>query len=131
MNKAIQETIQQCAEDSYSGRRNFGAIVGSLIEAGVESYYADYRSATTTYYMPDGSTHTATLHAPKLDIPQIFDAKSLQAAIKGAQRNEVKYPEFLERSFSAGCAGYIVWIAGRHVSYFGRRGEVHIEKFPD
>ena len=31
---------------------------------------------------------------------------------------------------SAGCIGYMVWIAGRHVSYFGRQGEVYIEPFP-
>jgi len=27
--------------------------------------------------------------------------------------------------------GYTVWIAGRHVACLGRRGETHIERFPD
>ena len=37
------------------------------------------------------------------------------------------YPEFLRLSRAA---GYVTWIAGRHVSYFGRRGETHVEHFP-
>jgi hypothetical protein len=26
--------------------------------------------------------------------------------------------------------GYVVWLAGRHVTYFGRRGATHVERFP-
>ena len=70
------------------------------------------------------------MHIPGEQIPQDFDAQALQAAIRGAQLGEVKYPEFLKLSMAAGRVGYIVWIAGRHVTYFGRRGEVHIERFP-
>jgi hypothetical protein len=40
------------------------------------------------------------------------------------------YPEFLRLSRAAGCVGYVVWLAGRHVTYFGRRGETHVEHFP-
>jgi len=25
----------------------------------------------------------------------------------------------------------MVWIAGRHVTYFGRKGEMHVEHFPN
>ncbi len=31
----------------------------------------------------------------------------------------------------AGCVAYTVWVTGQHVSYFGRNGETHIERFPD
>ena len=41
------------------------------------------------------------------------------------------YPEFKKLSRQAGCIGYTVWIAGRHVSYYGRKGETHVERFPD
>jgi hypothetical protein len=30
-----------------------------------------------------------------------------------------------------GCVGYTVWMAGRHVSYYGRKGETYIERFPE
>lgn len=84
----------------------------------------------TTYYLPTGEQHEVALPAPAIEIPTPFDAVALQAAIKGSPRGEVKYPEFLQRSFAAGCVGYVVWIVGRHVSYFGRLGEQHIERFP-
>jgi hypothetical protein len=41
------------------------------------------------------------------------------------------YPEFKRLSQSGGCVGYTFWIAGRQVSYFGRKGEMHVERFPD
>ena len=131
MKASTQQIIEQCSHDSHAGTASFGAIVTALAEAGVESYYADYRQATTTYYLPDGSTARLALNVPDVTISEIFDAKQIQAAIRGSQRGEVKYPQFLQLSMAAGCAGYFVWIAGRHVSYFGRRGDLHIERFPD
>lgn len=130
METGIREVIQTCAAASYAGTRSFGDIVGALMAAGVESYQADYRHRSTTYYLPDGETSAIALKVPGAAIAERFDALALQAAIRGAQRGEVKYPEFLELSIAAGCVGYIVWIAGRHVAYFGRRGEVHVEPFP-
>jgi uncharacterized protein YbcV (DUF1398 family) len=81
--------------------------------------------------MPDGATYTLAMQTPSTNIPLPFDTAAVQAAIRGAQRGEVKYPQFLELSMAAGCVGYTVWIAGRHVAYVGRRGEVHVERFPD
>ena len=40
-------------------------------------------------------------------------------------------PEFKKLSQAGGCVGYMVWLAGRHVTYYGRRGETHVELFPD
>lgn len=130
MNTAFTQTAERCARDSHAGAASFGQIVAALAQAGTESYHADYRKRTTSYYAGDGATHTIALHAPDLPIPAAFDAAALQTAIRAAQRGEVMYPEFMRLSMAAGCVGYIVWIAGRHVSYFGHRGEVHIEAFP-
>lgn len=130
MEESLKLLIEKCARDSYAGVRSFGEIVGALAAAGIESYQADYRTPATTYYAPAGHARVLPLHAPDIEIPDVFDQQALQAAIRGAQRGEVKYPEFLKLSMAAGCVGYIVWIVGRHVSYFGRRGETHIERFP-
>ena len=131
MNDITQATIERCAQASKDGTAHFGAIVQALTEAGVEAYFADYRSNATTYYLPSGQTHAVALQPPATPIADAFDAAGIQAAIRGAQRGEVMYPEFLKLSRAAGCMGYMVWIAGQHVSYFGRRGEVHVERFPD
>lgn len=60
-----------------------------------------------------------------------FSAASVQEAIRGAQQGKVMYPEFKKLSMQAGCIGYTVWIVGRHVTYFGRKGETHVEHFPN
>jgi uncharacterized protein YbcV (DUF1398 family) len=130
MESHIDQVIHQCARDSYAGTIGFGDVVGALMKVGVQSYHADFRVPATTYYLPGDATRTLALHAPDVEIARDFDARALLSAIRGAQRGEVKYPEFLKLSMAAGCVGYFVWIEGRHVSYFGRRGEVHIEHFP-
>lgn len=130
MNDITQATIERCAQASKDGTAHFGAIVQALTEAGVEAYFADYRSNATTYYLPSGETHAVALAPPATAIAGAFDTTGIQAAIRGAQRGEIMYPEFLQLSRAAGCVGYMVWLAGRHVSYFGRKGEVHVERFP-
>lgn len=130
MDDTTRQTIEHCARASKDGSAHFPDIVRALVAAGVESYRADYRANATTYYLPDGSTHAVPLAPPDVAIADAFDAEALQAAIRGAQAGRVMYPEFLRLSRAAGCVGYTAWLAGRHVSYSGRRGETHVERFP-
>lgn len=122
--------VEACAHGSHAGTMDFGTVVGKLIAAGIESYHADYRHGDTTYYLPSGATHAVKLAAPDLPVADVFDARAVEAAVRGAQRGDVKYQEFMRLTMNAGCVGYIVWIAGRHVQYLGRRGETHVEHFP-
>ncbi len=131
MEAATRAAINEAFNGSSEGRLHFGRVVTTLMQAGVESYHVDYRAFRSTYYLPNGETQTMALHALEAPIAQRFDTDAIVAAIRAAQRGEVMYPEFKRLSQAAGCVGYIVWINGRHVSYFGRNGETHIEKFPD
>ena len=120
------DLIREAAAGSSEGRLQFSQVVGLMVVAGVESYTVDYRSGRATYYPRDGTPLDLALDTPEMPIPAI-----LRAAIAGSQRGVVMYPQFKRLSMAAGCIGYTVWIDGRHVSYYGRRGEVHVEKFPD
>jgi len=64
----------------------------------------------------------ASEHGDAVSLADAFDGAAVRAAILGAQQGRVMYPEFKLLSQQAGCTGYTVWIAGRHVTYFGRRG---------
>lgn len=131
MNDTTLSTLRASFEASNQGTIHFGQLIGQLVEAGVESYHVDYRSGRTTYYLPDGSTADLMFERPAQGIAEVFDGDALRAAILGAQQGRVMYPEFKHLSQRAGCAAYTVWIAGRHVVYLGRRGESHVERFPD
>ena len=131
MEHAIESVIRNTLDASNEGRIHFGQVVANLAGAGVESYSIDYRAGRATYYMPCGETLTLELEVPKVDIAADFSASGIKAAILGAQRGEVMYPEFKKLSQAAGCIGYTVWLAGRHVAYYGRKGETHMEPFPD
>lgn len=124
-------TIEDCARRSHAGDLDFASVVATLAAVGVESYHVDYRVGDSTYYLPSGAAHAVALDLVGPPIAAEFAADAVQDAVRGAQRGEVKYPEFVRRTRAAGCVGYCVWISGRHVVYFGRRGETHVERFPD
>ena len=130
MDNATQSLIREAFTGSSEGRLHFGQVIGMLTQAGVESYAVDYRTHKTTYFLPDGQTLGIDTDMPDVGIGEVFDAAAVQAAIRGSQKGEVKYPEFKRLSSQAGCVGYTVWIAGRHVTYYGRKGETHVERFP-
>jgi uncharacterized protein YbcV (DUF1398 family) len=130
MESTTKQLIEQIAQKSNAGMLTFPEVIGELIKSDVESYYADYRKSETNYYTKQGKTCTTTMPVQDVAIPVTFNSVELQAAIRAAQRDEIRYPEFKKRSMAAGCVGYFVWIAGKQVNYFGRLGELHIEKFP-
>ena len=131
LNESCRALIQSTFAASNNGSIHFGQVIGQLISAGVEAYQVDYRAGRATYYLPNGATFDMDFSRPEQGIAETFSVDALREAIRGAQQGNVMYPQFKQLSQQAGCIGYTVWIAGRHVSYFGRRGEVHIERFPD
>ena len=131
MNESTRAIIESVFDASNQGTIHFSQVIGQLAGAGVESYHVDYRSGRTTYYMPDGSTADFSFELPQHGIAEAFDGDGIRATILGAQQGRIMYPEFKTLSQRAGCVSYTVWIAGRHVTYVGRRGESHVERFPD
>lgn len=130
MNSTVKDVIKQCSKDSYEGLLSFPEVLGRLINVGVESYSADYRNQSTTYYFSNNEAITISMKFPGLVISKEFNKEGVVLAIRSAQSHMLKYPEFINLTMSAGCVGYMVWITGRHVSYFGRQGEILIEHFP-
>ncbi|PPD42683.1 MAG: DUF1398 domain-containing protein [Methylobacter sp.] len=131
MDNSVASAIRETFNRSNDGRIHFGQVVGNLLDAGVESYHVDYRSCRATYFLPCGETLTLDMEAPDVGIAKEFSVSAIQSAILAAQRGEVMYPEFKKLSQAGGCVGYTVWLAGRQVAYYGRKGETHVEKFPN
>lgn len=120
---------------SAAGQIDFGEVVRRLMKVGTERYHADYSRGETTYYATDRGSCVVTMnlepmnseHAP---IAREFSAAGVEAAVRQAQRGEIKYAEFSQQAVAAGCVGYFVQISGKCVQYFGRKGEMHTEWFP-
>jgi uncharacterized protein YbcV (DUF1398 family) len=116
--------------DSQAGKITFSEVVRRLLDAGVESYFTDFAKGEETFYLPDGRTHVEKM---SLSIPAVagrFSKEGILAAIRGAQTDKIRYPEFVKQATAAGVIGYWAFLTGRNVTYLGRRGETHIEQFP-
>jgi uncharacterized protein YbcV (DUF1398 family) len=122
--------IQESASLSRSGKIPFAESVQRLMRIGVERYHADYSRQECTYYMPDGESLIVALPHESGEIAETFSAQAVEASVRQSQRGEIIYPQFVKQTQAAGCVGYFVQITGRQAIYFGRRGEIHLERFP-
>lgn len=126
-----KSVARETLEASETDRMSFPESVRLLMEAGFDGYAIDFRSATRTYFRPDGETLTLPT-APTAPVGERFDADRLREAIREAQQGVAgyTYKGFCDKVAKAGCAGYLVSLLGRRVLYFGCTAETHTEFFP-
>jgi uncharacterized protein YbcV (DUF1398 family) len=124
------QAIHAVMIESQAGKLRFPEVVGRMVNAGVESYFVDFARGEETVYSTNGESHSETMVLPMNPIAQNFSSEGIIAAIRGAQADTIRYPEFVERSAAAGVIAYWAFLTGEKVVYFGRKGEVHTEAFP-
>jgi uncharacterized protein YbcV (DUF1398 family) len=124
------KVIEEILAETQAGQLIFPEVVRRLLEVGVESYFVDLATGTDTFYLSDGKTQVERMTLPLLPVAEEFSAAELIAAIRGAQADTIRYPEFRKRSAAAGVIAYWAFLTGKKVVYFGRKGEFHVEEFP-
>jgi uncharacterized protein YbcV (DUF1398 family) len=122
--------IHEVLAESQAGKLVFPEVVRRLLEAGVESYFCDLARGVETFYLSDGRTHVEKMTLPLAPVAEQFSSSGIVAAIRGAQSDTIRYPEFMKQSAAAGVIAYWAFLTGGKVIYFGRQGEYHIEEFP-
>jgi uncharacterized protein YbcV (DUF1398 family) len=123
--------ISLLAKATREGSMPFPEIVGKLISNGVEYYHVDFATGSFTFYSASGSAVLAPLIFEGLpSISEDFDVAELRAAILDSQQHGQKFRAFCDRAMQAGVQGYIAYLRGKRVTYFGRQGDQHTEWFP-
>src|SRR5665213_3345399 len=117
-----KQVIRELALATQQGKMTFPQVVKGLLEVGVESYFVDFAAKQKTHYLADGTTYTVSMMLDPGQIAAEFDFAGLLAAIRGAQADTVRYPEFVKRSTAAGVIGYWAFLTGKRVIYFSRKG---------
>lgn len=125
------QIVGEAARATLAGTMPFPEIVGNLIGAGVEYYHVDYVTLRKTFYGADGDAAVFPIAYEGLPfVARDFDVAALRAAILDSQRNGQHYREFTLRAIRAGVQGYIAFLRGKRVTYWGRGGDQHTEWFP-
>jgi uncharacterized protein YbcV (DUF1398 family) len=124
------QEIHDVFDQSQAGKLIFPEVVRRMLAAGVESYLCDFANAQETFYGLNGENHIASMSLEPSPVSATFSAAGIVAAIRGAQADTIRYPEFVRQSTAAGVIAYWAFLTGRKVIYFGRRGEMHVEEFP-
>jgi len=124
--KIIKEIVRR----TLDGEISFPEVIGQLVAAGVEYYHVDYARMEKTFYSAEGDTVVTPINFKGLPpVTTDFDAAALRADILDSQRNGQKFRDFSHRAVAAGVQGYFAFLRGRCVTYFGRQGHEHTERF--
>ena len=125
------EVVAEAARATLDGSMAFAEIVGRLIETGVEYYHVDYVALQKTFYSATGDMIKTPITYENLpNIAAEFDVDALKAAILDSQQNGQHYKDFTKRVMTAGVQGYMAFLRGKRVMYWGRGGDSHTEWFP-
>jgi uncharacterized protein YbcV (DUF1398 family) len=125
------DIVTEAARATLDGSIPFPEVVRRLIETGVEYYHVDYVALQKRFYSATGDVVTTPI--PYEGLPPVasdFDAAGLRAAILDSQRHGQHYRDFTRRAMEAGVQGYIAFLRGLRVTYWGRGGDQHTEWFP-
>ena len=125
------EIILETSRATLAGTISFPEVVRRLLAAGVEYYHVDYVGMRKTFYSADGDVAVTAITYEGL--PQVapnFSVEELRAVIIDSQRNGQKYRDFTRRAMDAGVQGYLAFLRGQRVTYWGRGGDQHTEWFP-
>lgn len=128
MNSSI---VSEAARGTLTGSIPFPDVVRMLHETGVEYYRVDYVTLRKEFFSADGDVIATPIHYEGL--PQVaaeLDGAALRAAILDSQRNGQHYRDFTRRAMEAGVQGYMAFLRGQRVIYWGRTGDQHVEWFP-
>jgi len=123
--------VAEAARATLDGSIPFPEVVRRLLETGVEYYHVDYVTLQKTYYSASGDVIKTPIHYE--DLPSIADdlnIDTLRAIILDSQQNGQHYRDFTKRAMLAGVQGYIAFLRGMRVTYWGRSGDQHTEWFP-
>jgi uncharacterized protein YbcV (DUF1398 family) len=124
------DEIALLAKATQDGSMPFPEIVGKLISNDVESYHVDYATRSLTFYSASGAAVLAPIIFEGLpSIAEDFDVAALKAAILDSQQHGQKFRAFCGRAMQAVVQGYMAYLRGKRVTYFGRQGDQHTEWF--
>jgi uncharacterized protein YbcV (DUF1398 family) len=125
------EIVTEAARAALDGSIPFPEVVRRLMETGVEYYHVDYAGLQKRFYSAAGDVVTTPISYEGLPrIAADFNAAGLRAAILDSQRHGQHYRDFTRRAMEAGVQGYIAFLRGLRVTYWGRGGDQHTEWFP-
>jgi uncharacterized protein YbcV (DUF1398 family) len=125
------EIVAEAARATLDGSIPFPEVVRRLMETGVEYYHVDYVALQKTYYSASGEVIKTPINYEGLpSVSADFNADALRMAILDSQQNGQHYRDFTTRAMRAGVQGYIAFLRGQRVTYWGRNGDQHIEWFP-
>lgn len=133
---SIPTAIQQVFARVHSPEGlTFPQTVAALLDLGVTRHHVDYAASIATAYKTDSTTHKFEIDVAHVPVPEVHPATKwngagLVEAINLVQRGESTYAELSQLCVDASVTGYLAFLTGKRVVYYGSQGEMQVEWFP-
>lgn len=125
------KVIDECSHGSLADTLSFPEVVKRLMQVNVERYSVDLVRMEKYFYGKNGETYLQKIDFEGAQpIAEDFVSEQVGRAVRSIQQGKINYLEFLKEIMVSGTSNYTVYIDGKQVVYFGRKGETHIEQFP-
>jgi uncharacterized protein YbcV (DUF1398 family) len=125
------EAIVEVSHATLAGTMSFPEVVRKLLATGVEYYHVDYVGRRKTFYSAQGDMVVTPITYEGLPpVAPELSFEELRATILDSQTKGQKYRDFTVRAMKAGVQGYMAYLRGKRVTYWGRGGDRHTEWFP-
>ena len=93
--------MHEVLAETQAGKLIFPEVVRRLLEVDVESCFCNLATGEETFYTRDGQTHVEKMTLPLAPVAEQFSLPGVIAAIRGAQTDTIRYPEFVKRAAAA------------------------------
>ena len=129
MNAEQIRVANECARGSLTGEMTFPEVVGKLSGVGVERYHADYSRQEITYYLHDGDSLVVPASMNRIQRRSSFLRRPSSLRFTRASVTNIVTPISSARRRQPAVSG-ISFKSPAGAIYFGRSGDMHIERFP-
>lgn len=113
MNAQLKAIAHKCLEGAESNSMTFPQIVSTLMEAGFEGYFVDFRRGMVAYYLPSGESVDLSGAKSPGPVAAEFSAAVVREAIREARRNvnvrrrvAPAFPSSTESAMADRCSGH-------------------------
>jgi uncharacterized protein YbcV (DUF1398 family) len=123
------KAISDCFQLALAGQSSFLESLKILREAGVQRFHIDLARQERTCYSKNDEVYVEKF---VLDSPaqksSVFSEQGIDDAIAQKRSHQIEFVDVLRKYIESGVAGYLVFIEGDRIIYYGHNGEVHIKQ---
>ncbi|QDK36356.1 hypothetical protein [Bdellovibrio sp. NC01] len=121
------EILRTATDQTLSNQISFEDMCDKFLRAGIESAHVDLFAKRITFHTPEAHVYEESFYFEGPRVADIFSEEKIILDFKSLLLRKLSLHEFFNFIMLAGVTGFTIYLLGKKVLFFGRRGEYHLE----